>query len=118
VNDVVVFKTADDVRYRIDLAYETKELVAKTFALASPFHESRDIDELNGCRHNSLGFENGRDVGKALVWHLHDTFVVLFRAERIVLGRHVRLRNRVENGRFADVRQPYDSAIKSHANGN
>jgi hypothetical protein len=114
VHDVVVFETAHDVRDRIRLANVREELVAKPFALGRAGHQSRDIDELDRRRQDLRRIDDTREHVETRVRHRHDTDVRIDRAERVVLGRDLRARQRVEESRLADVRQPDDAALDTH----
>ena len=114
VHDVVVHEAAHEMRDRMRLANVREELVAEPLALRRAFDEARDVDELDDGRHDLLGFHDLRQRVELWIGHGHDADVRIDRAERIVLGRNLRRRERVEQRRLADVRQPDDAALDAH----
>ncbi len=111
---VVVLEAADDVRDRVGLADVRQELVAEALALRGAGHQPGDIDELHGRRNDFLRLGDVRQRLQARIGHLDHADVRLDRAERIVLGRDLRRRERIEQCRFANVRQADDAAGNSH----
>ena len=110
VDDVVVLEAPDDVQDRVALADVREELVAEALALRRTLHEARDVRELHGRADHLRALRHLREHVKPLVDDLHDRTVRLDRAERIVLRRRLLLlRERIEQGRLADVRQTYDT---------
>ena len=60
------------------------------------------------------GLRDGRELLEPRVRHRHHADVRVDGAERIVLGGDLRARERVEQGRLADIRQTYDAAADRH----
>ena len=60
VNDVVVLKTAHDVRDRICLTDVREKFVSKAFAFGGTGHEACDINELDGRRQDALRIHDHR----------------------------------------------------------
>ncbi len=113
--DVVVFEAAQDVDHRVDLADVTEELVAQPFALRRAADQARDVDEaeLGGDDLGRLG--DGRQRLEPRIGHPDVADVGLDRAERIVRRlRRLRLGQRVEQRRLADIGQAHDPATKTH----
>ena len=54
MGNVVIFKAAQNVDYRIGLANIGKELVTQAFALGRTAHETCDVDEFEEGRHRLL----------------------------------------------------------------
>jgi len=113
--DVVVLKTAQDMDDCIHLADVAEELVAEAFALRRALHQPSDIDE------RQLGWDDlgragdGRQPVEPRIGNRDLADVRLDRAEGIVGRlRRLRLGQRVEEGRLADVRQADDTAFKAH----
>ena len=65
-------------------------------------------------RHDLLGLHDLGERVEPRVRHRHDADVRVDRAERIVLRRDLRARERVEQRRLADVRQSDDAALDAH----
>ena len=114
VNHVLVFEAAHDVRDGVRFADVREELVAEAFALARARHQTGDVDEFHDCRQDALRLDDFRQRFQARVRHFDDPDVRLDRAERIVLGGDARLRQRIEQGGLADVRQADDAAFEAH----
>ena len=113
--DVVIDETAQHMDDGIDLTDVAEELVAEPFALGRAAHQPGDVDE------GELGFDNllrSGDLGQRIESRIGDcdlTDVRFDRAERIVGSlRRLRLRQRVEQGRFADIGQADDTAFETH----
>ena len=116
MGDVAAFEAAQHVDDCIHLSDVRQELVAEAFALRRAADQSGDVDELN----LRFDFLRGlRDCGNAvqpLVGHGDAPNIGLDRAERIIGRlRCRRLREGVEQGGFADVRQADDAAAEAHA---
>ena len=114
VHDVVVHEAAHEVRDRMRLANVREELVAQPLALRCALDEARDVDELDDGRHDLLRLHDLRERVELRVRHGDDADVRIDRAERIVLGRNLRRRERVEQRRLTDVRQSDDAALDTH----
>ena len=115
MRDVRVLEAAQHVGDSIDLADVAKELVAEAFALRCAAHEAGDVDE--GEARRDLGGRTG-DVAQlveARIGHADVADVGFDGAEGIVgRFRRSRLRQRVEEGGLADVRQAHDAAFEAH----
>src|SRR4029450_5247278 len=88
---------------------------AQALALRGAFHQAGDVDE------GELGWDDlgragdGRELFQARVRHRDLADVGLDRTERIVRGlRRLCFGQRVEQCRFADIRQADDPAAESH----
>ncbi len=99
----------------VDLADGGEELVAEPLPPRGTAHEPGDVDEGEPRRHDLRRLGDAGERGEALVGHGDVADVRLDGAERIVrrLCRR-RLRQRVEEGGLADVRQPDDTHAKAH----
>ena len=114
MHNVGLLEATHHVRDRIGLANVGEELVAKALALGRAGDKAGDIDKLHRGRHDALGACNCGKGRKPRVRHLDDSDVGIDGAKRIVLGGHGRARERVEERRLADVRQPHDAALETH----
>ena len=115
MHHVIVNETAHDVRDGIDLADVGEEFVAETLAGGGTLDDARDIHELDRGRQDTLRLDDGGERIEPRVGHRHDADVRLDGAERVVLGRDGRARERVEEGRLANIGQADDAAFDSHA---
>ena len=104
VHDVGVFEAAHHVRDRVGLADVRQELVAQALALRRAGHQARDVDEFHRGGHDLLGLDDLRQRVEPRIRHRHDAHVRIDGAERIVLRRDLRARQRVEQRGLADVR--------------
>ena len=117
VGDVVVLEAAHHVGDGVAFADVGQELVAEALALGRAAHEAGDVDEGDPRRDDLLRARDGRELLEARIGHGHVADVGLDGAERIVRRlRRRRLRQRVEEGRLADVRQADDAAFETHGN--
>ena len=114
VHDVVILEAAHDMRNRIRLADVRQELVAEAFALGSAGDQAGDVHEFDCCRQDARRLHDAREHVETRVGHGHDADVRIDRAERIVLRRDLRARQRIEERRLADVRQTDDAALDAH----
>src|SRR6185437_15951501 len=117
VHNLGVVEAANDVHDRICRPNVAEELVTEALTLARAGDQTGDVDELHRGGDERLRLEDGGDAIQPLVRHADDAHVGVDGAERIVGGLRFRGRERVEDGGLADVRQPYDSTIKSHVSG-
>ena len=115
VGDVPGFEAAHDVHDRPRLAHAGQKPVSEPFPLRRTGHQPRDVDELHRRRHHALGPDDRGDPFETRVGHRHDADIRLDGAERIVLRRHGRARQRVVQRGLADVRQPDDPALDAHS---
>ena len=113
VDDVVVFEAADDLDDGVGFADVGEELVAEAGAFGCAFDESGDVDEFDGGGDEFLGSGDFGEDGEARVRDHDDPDVGVDGAERIV--RRLRFAGagyRVEECRFSDVWQSYDSGLE------
>ncbi len=108
-------ETAEHVDDGVDLADVGEELVAEPFALAGAAHQAGDVDEAELGRHDLRRLGKAGEHLQPLVGHGDAADVRLDGAERVVGRlRRRRRRQRVEERRLADVRQPDDAAFEAH----
>mmetsp|Transcript_23422 Transcript_23422/g.41090 ORF Transcript_23422/g.41090 Transcript_23422/m.41090 type:complete len:270 (-) Transcript_23422:5217-6026(-) len=99
----------------VHLADVGQELVAQTLALRRALHQTGDINERHAGRDDGLGRGNGGQFVQAVIRHSHLAHIGLNRAERKVGGlRGGGLGQRVEQGRFAHIRQTHNSHLETH----
>src|ERR1700743_3649511 len=103
------------MHHRVHFADIGEELVAEAFALGRAAHKARDINKRD-ARRNDLGrFGDGGQLLDTRIGHGHVADIRLDGAERIIRRLRRRgLRQRVEECRFADVRQADDAAFETH----
>ncbi len=114
VDDVVIDEAANDVGDRIGIADVRQEGIALALAFGSTFDQAGDVDELDGGRKDLQGLDDLRQRLETRIRHADHADVRIDRAERIVLGGDLRLGQRVEQGRLADVRETDDAALNAH----
>ncbi len=113
--DVVILEAAQHVDDRIDLADVAEELVAEAFALGRATDEPRDVDEAELGRDDLGRLGDPRQRIEPRVGHPDVADIGLDRAERIVRRlRRLRLGQRIEQRRLADIGQPDNPATKTH----
>ncbi len=111
VGDVAVFEAAQHVDDRVRVADVAQELVAQPLALRGSLDEPRDVDDFDRGGDHALGLVDLGQTDQPLVGHGDDAYVGLDRAEREIGRLRLGVRQTVEQGRLADVRQPYDAAL-------
>ena len=115
MRNVGVFETAEDVDDGVHLPDIRQELVSQALAFGRAAHQPGDIDEFQSCRNNLDGFADLPQHGQTRIGHADAADIRLDGTKGIVGGLRGGGRGqRVEQGRFADVRQPDDAAIETH----
>ena len=115
MGDLVVFETAHHVRDGVDLANIAEELIAQPLPFGGAANETRNIDKCQPRRHDRRRFRERRKSFQPLIGHCHFTDIRLNGAKWIIGSLRRRgFRQRVEEGRFADIRQADDAAFKTH----
>ena len=116
VHHVGVFETAQHIGDGVDFADVAEKLVAETFALGGAAHEPGDVDERQPRRNGSSRARDLAQLVETWIGHADVADVGLDGAKGIVGSlRRRRLRQRVEEGGLADVRQAHDAAFETHA---
>ena len=115
MGNIAVLEAAQHIHHGIHFADMGEEFVAEAFALARAAHEARDIDKFKLVGDDHRRFGDFGELGLARVRHRNAADIRLDGAERIVRRfRRLLGEQRVEEGRFADVRQADDATIKAH----
>ena len=115
MGDVAIFKAAQHMGDGIAFTDIGQELVAQTFALGRAAHQTGDIDKGHARGDDLLRPGNLGQFVQARVGHRNLAHIRLDRAEGEV--RRLRgggARQRVEERRFAHVRQPDDAHLEAH----
>ena len=112
VDHVFVFKTADNLKNRIDLPDVTEEFIAQSLAVAGPFDDAGDVHQFQHrgdyfLRHDVFG-----DPVQSIVGHADHAFVRFDGAKRIVFaGGGFGQRQCVKQSAFANVRESNNSCF-------
>ena len=115
MGDVVVLETAHHMDDGIDLADGGEKLVAEPLAFRGAAHQTGDIHEGDAGRNDLLRLAQHRELVEARIGHRDLADVRLDGAERIIRRLRRRgLRERIEEGRLADIRQADDAAFEAH----
>ena len=115
MGDVAVLETAHHMGDGVDLADVGEELVAEPLAFRGAAHEAGDVDEGEPGRHDLHGFRELCQRIEARIGHRHLADIGLDGAEGIISRLRRRRRGqRIEQGRFTDVRQADDAAFETH----
>src|SRR5690606_3809058 len=115
MGDVVVLEAAQHMNYRVHLTNVGEELVAQPFSFGSAAHQPRNIHEGDAGGDDLLGTGHGCNLVQSRIRHCNFARVRLDGAERIVGGLSGRgARKRIEQRRFADIRQADDAAFETH----
>jgi hypothetical protein len=98
----------------------TSRILARNWlpsAFRGAAHQAGDVDEGEPRRHDLHGLREFRQRVQARIGHRHLAHIGLDGAKRII--RRLRRRSRgqrIEERRFADVRQADDAAFEAHGN--
>jgi hypothetical protein len=102
------------VQYGVALTYVSKELIAKAFAPAGPFHQTGYVHNVHCDGNGALRVANiGQDLQSA-VGYIGRTKVGFYGAEREIRALGLAGTDTIEKGGFSDVRKPHDTAFKGH----
>ena len=115
MGDVAVLEAANDMGDRVAFPDVGEKLVTEAFALRGAADKTRDVDEGETCGNDLLRAGDLRQREQSRVGNGDVADIGLDRAERIIgrLGGS-RLRQRVEERRFADIGQTHDAAFEAH----
>ena len=112
VYHIVVVEATEYVDDGVCLADIREELVAKSFALACAFDQSRNIYDFNGSwDYTALRFAELAKFDESLVGYGDHAYVRFDGAEREVRRLCLGVAKAIEEGRFAYVRQTHDSTL-------
>ncbi len=115
MGDVVVDEAAQHIGDGVALADVGEKLVAQALTRRGAAHQAGDVDEGQPRRNDLLATGDRGQLVEARVGHADLADVGLDGAERIVRSLGLRgLRQRIKQGRLADVRQANDAAFKAH----
>ena len=111
--NIGIFEAPYDLHDSVHFADVTEKLVAQAFARARAFDQASNVDELDCGWNNFLG---ARELGKhveARIRNADHAEIRIDGAKRIVCSRRfVGPCDSVEEGRFADIRQPNNSSAQ------
>ena len=115
MGDVAVFEAAQHMGDGVDFADMGEELVAEPFAARGAADQPGDIDEFQLGRDDLLRLGQLGQQIEPRIRHGYPAGIGFDRAEGII-GRRSRSRfgQRVEQRRFADIRQADNAAIEAH----
>ena len=100
---------------RVAFADVGEKLVAEALALRGAAHQAGDVDEGQPRRNDLLGAGDPGERRQARIRHRDVADIRLDGAERIIGRlRRRRLRQRVEQRRFAHIGQPDNAAFETH----
>ena len=114
MHDVGVVEVADDLADGVGLADVGQKLVAQAFTLRCTGNQAGNVDELDRGGHDLLRVIDLRKLVKTLVGNGNDAHIGLDGGERVVRGKGVVVRQRVEQGGLTDVRKADDAYRKGH----
>ena len=113
--DVVVLEAAQDMDDRVDFADVAEELVAQAFTLGCAAHKPGNVDEGKLGRDDLGRTGNRGQLVEARVGHADLADIGLDGAEGIIgCLSGLRLCERIEQGRLADIGQAHDPATETH----
>ena len=109
VDDVIVFKNADDFTDGIGLTDGGQELVAESFAFAGAAHDAGDVDKVDGGRQDALGTEDLGENRQSRVGDRDHAHVWFDRGEGVVRRQNVVLGESVKEGGLAHIGKSDDA---------
>ena len=113
MDDVVVLETTNHLDDGIGLADVGEELVAEAGTFGCAFHQTGNVDELDGSGHSLLRLGHLGEFVETRVGHGDHADVGVDGAEGIVGGlRLAGAGDRIEQGGFSDVGKAYDSGFE------
>ena len=110
-HDIVVVEAAQHVDDGVGLADVAEEFVAQAFALRRTLNESGDVYYLASCGHDATRVNYFSKLREALIGNGDDTHVRLDCTEREVGCLRLSVREAVEKGGLAHVRESYDTTF-------
>ena len=111
VGNVLVVEAAQNVNNRIGIANVGKEFIAQALAPRSAFHQTCNIDNLDGGRYHTLGVVNLGELGKPLVGYGDYAHIGVDGAEREVCRLCLGVRQTVEKGTLAHIGETHYAAL-------
>ena len=96
MHDVTIVETAQHMDDGIALTNIAQELVAQTFTLTGPFHQSCNIDNVAHRRHNPARMHQLRQFCQSLVRHTHLTQLRVNRTKRKIRCLCLRTRQAIK----------------------
>ncbi|BAI64405.1 UDP-N-acetylglucosamine enolpyruvyl transferase [Rothia mucilaginosa DY-18] len=105
VNDVRVIKRTHHLRDSVRLTNVREELVTQALTLRSALHNTRNINERNSRRQNTLRTKNLSQTVQTRIRQVHHAHVRVNGRERVVSRQHSVAGQSVEQGGLAHVRQ-------------
>ena len=111
MGDILVVETAQHVNNCVGIANICEEFVTQTLALRCTLNQTCDIDDLDRGGNHTLRVVDLGELDQSLVGYGDHAHVGLDRTEGEVGCLCLSVRQTVEQSRFADVGQTYDSAL-------
>ena len=105
VNDVRVIKRTHHLRDSVRLTNVREELITQALTLRSALHNTRNINERNSRRQNTLRTKNLSQTVQTRIRQVHHAHVRVNSRERVVSRQHSVAGQSVEQGGLAHVRQ-------------
>src|SRR6185369_2642686 len=99
---------------RINTPDVPQKLVPETFSLARSLDKAGDVDKFNSRRLYFLGIDDCGQLVHSGVGYLDNTDIRFNCAEWIICRFGTGRGQSIKDGRFADIRQSDNSAVKSH----
>ncbi len=103
MNDIAIFKAADDMSDGIGFANIGEKFIAEAFAFGSASNQAGNIDEFNDGRLNLLWFNDIDQRLQAWVWYLDDPNVGFYSTERIVFSGDPCIGDCIKQGGFTHI---------------
>ena len=114
MDHIAIREDANHLADGIALADIGEELVAKPCSFGSAFDDPCDVDEGDGGRKDLLRIEDFGEDREPGIRNSHDTDIRFDGGEGVVGSEDIVLRQRVEEGGLAYIRQSDDSNREAH----
>ena len=105
MNDVRVIKRTHNLGDSVRLTNVREELITQALTLRSALHNTRNINERNSRRQNTLRTKNLSQTVQTRIRQVHHAHVRVNGRERVVSRQHGVAGQSVEQGGLAHVRQ-------------
>ena len=109
MNDVRVIKRTHHLGDSVRLTNVREELVTQALTLRSALHNTRNINERNSRRQNTLRTKNLSQTVQTRIRQAHHAHVRVNGRERVVGGQDGRAGQSIEQGGLAYVGQSHNS---------
>ncbi len=114
VDDLLVREASNDMHECIGLPDVSEKLIAQPLPFARPTDQAGDVGKANRCQDRFLWLQDASEPGEPRIIDRGGAYVSIDRAERIVRCLRMGVREGIQEGGFADIRQADDPHLERH----